>query len=126
MIFAHKCGMQSFIQAFRAGCEGSTQAKIVVPPGKFMMGEVILSGKCKAPPPLIIDIQGTILADPDPSAYSNKMWILIEHVDNVKIGGGGTINGQGANAWKYAGEGNHMPVVSLPYIYYSINGPLTP
>ncbi|XP_041999614.1 exopolygalacturonase clone GBGE184-like [Salvia splendens] len=100
----------SFIQAFRAGCEGKTPAKIVVPPGKFMMGEVILSGKCDAPPPLIIDIQGTILANPDPSAYSNKMWILLEHIDNVKISGGGTLNGQGANAWKYAGEANRMPV----------------
>ena len=107
------CGMQSFIQAFRAGCEGKTPAKIVVPPGKFMMGEVILRGKCKAPPPLIIDIQGTILANPDPSTYTNRMWILLEYLENVKVGGGGTLNGQGANVWKYAGENNKMPVVSI-------------
>ncbi|KAL1553025.1 galacturonan 1,4-alpha-galacturonidase [Salvia divinorum] len=100
----------AFVQAFKAGCEGKTPAKIVVPPGTFMMGEVILRGPCKAPPPLIIDIQGTILANPDPSSYSNRMWILVEYVDNVKISGGGTLNGQGANAWKYAGETNHMPV----------------
>ncbi|XP_042002066.1 polygalacturonase-like [Salvia splendens] len=100
----------SFIQAFRAGCESKTPAKIVVPPGTFMMGEVILSGKCTAPPPLIVDIQGTIMANPDPSSYSNKMWILVEHVDNIKIGGGGTLNAQGAGVWKFAGESNHLPV----------------
>ncbi|XP_057790421.1 exopolygalacturonase clone GBGE184-like [Salvia miltiorrhiza] len=100
----------SLIQAWRAGCDGSAPAKIVVPPGKFMMGEVVLTGPCKAPPPVLIDIQGTILANPDPSSYSNMMWILIEHVNNVKISGGGTLDAQGTNAWKYAKEDQHMPV----------------
>ncbi|KAL1544965.1 galacturonan 1,4-alpha-galacturonidase [Salvia divinorum] len=100
----------SLIQAWKAGCEGTGAARILVPPGKFMMGEVVLRGPCKAAPPMIIDIQGTLLANPNPSAYSNLMWILIEHVDNVKITGGGTLNAQGPTAWKFAKEDQHMPV----------------
>ncbi|KAH6754873.1 hypothetical protein C2S52_007134 [Perilla frutescens var. hirtella] len=38
------------------------------------------------------------------------MWILIEHVDNVKITGGGTLNAHGQNVWKYADDQTHMPV----------------
>ncbi|KAL1544962.1 galacturonan 1,4-alpha-galacturonidase [Salvia divinorum] len=101
----------AFIQAFRAGCDAAGRARILVPAGrKFMMGEVILRGPCKAKPPLIIDIQGTLNANPDPSSYSNRMWILIEYVHNVKITGGGTIHGQGHNVWKYATEAHKMPV----------------
>lgn len=106
----HAC-MQAFIKAFRAGCDSAGPAKILVPPGKFMMGEVVLSGPCKAAKPLLIEIQGTLLANTDPSAYSNLMWILIEHVDTVKISGGGVLNGRGQSFWKYAGEDQHMPVV---------------
>lgn len=76
-----------------------------------MMGEVVLKGPCKGP--IILDIQGTLLANTDPSAYSNRMWILIDHTDNVKILGGGTLNGRGQGMWKTAGEDNHMPVVSI-------------
>lgn len=79
-----------------------------------MMGEVVLAGPCKAP--IVLDIQGILLANTDPSAYSNVMWILIEHVDGIKILGGGTINGQGKEMWQYAGEGNsgtRLPVVSV-------------
>ncbi|KAG6436715.1 hypothetical protein SASPL_101617 [Salvia splendens] len=75
-----------------------------------MMGEVILRGPCKAKPPMILDIQGTLNASPDPSSYSNMMWILIEYVNNIKITGGGMINGQGKNVWKYADEKNRLPV----------------
>lgn len=76
------------------------------------MGEVVLSGPCKAP--IVLDIQGTLLANTDPSAYSNAMWILIEHVDKIKILGGGTIDGRGKSMWKYANGDNHMAVVSHP------------
>ncbi|XP_047975557.1 exopolygalacturonase clone GBGE184-like [Salvia hispanica] len=100
----------SLVQAWNAGCDSTGGARILVPPGKYMMGEVVLSGECKAAPPMIIDIQGTLLANPNPSSYSNQKWILIEHVDNIKITGGGTLNAQGANAWKYAKEDAHMPV----------------
>ncbi|XP_057790420.1 exopolygalacturonase clone GBGE184-like [Salvia miltiorrhiza] len=101
----------SLIQAWRAGCDSAGAARILVPAGKkFMMGEVVMTGPCKAKPPIILDIQGTLNANPDPSSYSNMMWILIEHVNNIKITGGGTLNGQGPSVWKYADEGNHMPV----------------
>lgn len=102
------------VQAWRAGCDSTGAARVLVPAGKsFMMGEVIMSGPCNAKKPIIVDIQGTLNANPDPSSYSNRMWILIEHVDGIIITGGGTINGQGANVWKYADEGNHMPVVCI-------------
>lgn len=107
------CVLQSFIQAFRAGCDAAGPSRILIPAGKkFMMGEVVLTGPCKAAPPLIIDIQGTLDANTNPSTYSNAMWILLEHIDNVKITGGGTLNGHGQEMWKLANDDNHMPVVS--------------
>ncbi|KAH6754874.1 hypothetical protein C2S53_019835 [Perilla frutescens var. hirtella] len=101
----------SLIQAWRAGCDATGSSRILVPAGKkFMMGEVVLTGPCKAAKPLVLDIQGTLDANPDPSSYSNNMWILIEHVDGIKIAGGGTINAHGQKVWKYANDDNHMPV----------------
>ncbi|XP_047966298.1 exopolygalacturonase clone GBGE184-like [Salvia hispanica] len=101
----------ALIQAWRAGCDSAGAARILVPAGKsFMMGEVIMRGPCKAAKPIVLDIQGTINANPEPSSYSNMMWILIEYVDGMIVTGGGTIHGQGQNVWKYADDTTRMPV----------------
>ncbi|KAL1553026.1 galacturonan 1,4-alpha-galacturonidase [Salvia divinorum] len=101
----------ALVQAWNAGCDAPGASKVLVPAGKtFMMGEVVLTGPCKGQKPFVLDIQGTLIANPSPSAYSNRMWILIEHVDGMIVTGGGTINGQGHMVWKYATETNRLPV----------------
>ncbi|KAL0421389.1 UNVERIFIED_CONTAM: Exopolygalacturonase [Sesamum latifolium] len=42
---------QAIIKAWRAACESSGPAKVVIPAGDFMAGEVVFAGPCKSPPP---------------------------------------------------------------------------
>ncbi|KAG6436717.1 hypothetical protein SASPL_101619 [Salvia splendens] len=100
----------SLIQAWRAGCESTGGGGDFGPAREILDGGSSPKERCKATPPMIIDIQSTLLENPNPSAYSNEKWILIEHADNLKITGGGTLNTQGANAWKFAKEEARMPV----------------
>ncbi|KAL0371477.1 UNVERIFIED_CONTAM: Exopolygalacturonase [Sesamum angustifolium] len=98
----------SIIRAWKAACQSPGAAKVVIPRGNFMAGEVILAGPCVGQ--TILEIQGTLLANPDPSSYTGGSWIMLQKVDNVVVTGGGTINGQGKNVWQYAGGDSPLPV----------------
>ncbi|KAI3449451.1 hypothetical protein Pfo_006116 [Paulownia fortunei] len=102
----------ALIKAWNAACDSNGTAKIVIPVGEFMAGEVVFAGPCTAQPPITIEIQGNLSANSDPSAYSNGAWITVEKVDNFEITGGGTINGHGQNVWEYGG-GDAPLAVSL-------------
>ncbi|KAL0459714.1 UNVERIFIED_CONTAM: Exopolygalacturonase [Sesamum latifolium] len=95
------------IRAWKAAC-GAPGAKVVIPRGNFMAGEIVLAGPCVGQ--TTVEIQGTLLANPDPSSYSGGSWIMLQRVDNVVVTGGGTINGQGKNVWQYAGGDTPLPV----------------
>ncbi|KAL2239006.1 UNVERIFIED_CONTAM: Exopolygalacturonase [Sesamum indicum] len=97
------------IRAWKAACESRGAAKVVIPRGNFMAGEIVLGGPCVGQ--TTVEIQGTLLANPDPSAYTGGSWIMLQRVDNVVVTGGGTINGQGKNVWQYAGGDSPLSVV---------------
>ncbi|XP_011079627.1 exopolygalacturonase [Sesamum indicum] len=96
------------IRAWKAACESRGAAKVVIPRGNFMAGEIVLGGPCVGQ--TTVEIQGTLLANPDPSAYTGGSWIMLQRVDNVVVTGGGTINGQGKNVWQYAGGDSPLSV----------------
>ncbi|KAK4418109.1 Exopolygalacturonase [Sesamum alatum] len=96
------------IRAWNAACRSPGAAKVVIPRGNFMAGEIVLAGPCSAQ--MTLEIQGTLLANPDPSTYTGGSWIMLQKVDNVVVTGGGTINGQGKNYWQYAGGDSPLPV----------------
>ncbi|KAL2253618.1 exopolygalacturonase [Sesamum indicum] len=100
---------QAIIKAWKAACESSGPAKVVIPAGDFMAGEVVFSGPCKAHT-TTVEIQGHLLANIDPSTYTSGAWIMVQRVDNVVLTGGGIINGEGKYDWKYADGVSPLPV----------------
>lgn len=113
----------AFVQAWNAACHSGGPAKLLIPKGTFSTGEVVFQGPCNATKPLVIEIQGTVLGDPDLSLYSSMAWIMIEYVDGVILNGGGTLDGQGQAVWKYKVKGSSGAGDSLPdsIVWQSVN-----
>ncbi|PIN08765.1 Galacturan 1,4-alpha-galacturonidase [Handroanthus impetiginosus] len=109
-----------FIQAWSAACNSNGAAKVLIPRGQFVAGEVIFAGPCTAKKPIILEIQGNVLAYSDISAYSNGAWMMIEKVDGVVVTGGGTINGRGREVWMYGKrkDGPPLPVLLATNIVF--------
>ncbi|KAF5931400.1 hypothetical protein HYC85_032273 [Camellia sinensis] len=92
----------AFIQAWNAACKSSTgPSKLIIPPGRFMVGETIFQGPCSSKP-VTVEIQGTILANSDMSEFTGKECLLFQDVDGLTILGGGIFDGQGQSAWQYS------------------------
>uniref|UniRef100_A0A199U9S1 Polygalacturonase n=1 Tax=Manihot esculenta TaxID=3983 RepID=A0A199U9S1_MANES len=65
-----------------------------------------------------LQVQGTLLAPINPSSYAKDSWITFAYIDQFKLSGGGTFDGQGQVAWKQNNCGRNpkckrLPVVSL-------------
>lgn len=105
--------IQAFIQAWNAACKSNGAAKVVIPPGTYMSGEVFFDGPCICSKPITVEVQGTILAQTDLSEYPNGQWFSIEDVDGVVVTGGGTFNGRGEASWQYDNCG-HETVCNSP------------
>jgi len=97
-----KMSTMAFQKAFSAACQWKGKARVVVPGGVFLVGALILQGPCQGPPPLIVQISGTVKAVTDISEYADGVWILFDGVNGLVLTGGGTFDGQGAESWQYA------------------------
>ena len=93
--------VQAFIQAFNAACKSNGAAKVVIPPGTYMSGEVFFQGPCTGPAPITVEVQGTVLAQTDLSEYVNGQWFAIQNIDGLVLEGGGTFDGRGNESWQY-------------------------
>ncbi|KAL7125650.1 hypothetical protein ABFS83_14G130900 [Erythranthe nasuta] len=103
----------AIIKAWRAACTTVGAAKVLIPRGEFVAGEVVMAGPCTAQKPITIEIQGNLLAYDDMSVYTRGAWIMIEKVDGLVVTGGGTINGRGKEVWQYFTKGSPPLPVSL-------------
>ncbi|KAJ7980301.1 putative Pectin lyase-like superfamily protein [Quillaja saponaria] len=92
---------QAFVAAWKATCSSREPARFLIPQGTFKVGPVPFAGPCQNQAPIIFEIIGTVKASTDPSEYTNGEWFLFESVNNIKIIGSGTFDGQGASVWKY-------------------------
>ncbi|KAL2485759.1 Exopolygalacturonase [Abeliophyllum distichum] len=104
---------QAFIDAWNAACKSTGSAKVVIPKGDFVAGEIVFQGPCTADKPITIEIQGNVLASTDISVYSSGIWIMLNEIDGLVVNGGGTINGRGKSSWKSGGgndDGSLLPV----------------
>lgn len=110
--------LQAFIKAWVAACSYTASARVVIPQGVFKVAEVIFSGPCTNPNPMLIQVIGTVIADSDPSSYPDKGWITISQVDGVRVFGGGTFDGQGQNMWKYDDCRTDPNCVYLPAVSF--------
>ncbi|XP_047957982.1 exopolygalacturonase clone GBGE184-like [Salvia hispanica] len=102
----------ALIRAWVAACRSGAAAKVLIPPGNFMASEVVFAGPCTATKPIIVEIQGTLLANTDLSSYSQGAWISIERVDGLLLTGPGTIDGRGKSVWKY-GADSDLPLLPV-------------
>lgn len=111
--------MQAFIQAWNAACQSNGAAKVLIPPGTYLSGEVFFVGPCNCPKPIIVEVQGTVLAQTDLSEYPNGQWFSVADVDSLVVTGAGTFNGQGEASWQYDSCGRQtvcnspLPPVSI-------------
>ncbi|GER34696.1 pectin lyase-like superfamily protein [Striga asiatica] len=105
----------SIIRAWQAACRSVGPAKVLIPRGQFVASEIIFAGPCVARKPIVIEIQGNVLAYDDLSSYSSGAWIMVQKVDGILITGGGTINGRGREAWQYNSQGGPLLPVSMVF-----------
>ena len=105
--------VQAFIQAFNAACKSNGAAKVLIPPGTYMSGEVFFQGPCTAPAPITVEVQGTVLAQTDLSEYVNGQWFAIQNIDGLVLEGGGTFDGRGNESWRYNDCGGQAACNSL-------------
>ena len=92
--------MQSISKAWGLACrESAVPSKLLIPPGTFKVGQIILAGPCKSQ--VTIEVQGKLLADSDPSNYASPEWFDIEDVNGLVLTGTGTFDGQGAKLWRF-------------------------
>lgn len=105
---------QSVLKAWNDACHSTSTAKVLIPQGEWLTAELDFAGPCTATLPIIIELQGTLKAKPDVQSFPSGMWINIFQT-GVKIMGGGTLDGQGCEAWKTkkpGGGGDALPDVS--------------
>uniref|UniRef100_A0A0E0JWU3 Exopolygalacturonase n=1 Tax=Oryza punctata TaxID=4537 RepID=A0A0E0JWU3_ORYPU len=72
-------------------------ATIVIPPGNYLTGALLLEGPCTSD--IIIRLDGNLLGTGDLNAYKTNNWIEVQHVNNFAINGHGIIDGQGPLVW---------------------------
>ncbi|XP_038972681.1 polygalacturonase-like [Phoenix dactylifera] len=93
---------EAFEEAWKKACSSSTSAVLMVPENKrYLLKPVTFSGPCKSDVSLMI--KGTIEASSDRSDWNGKNgrhWILFSGIENLYVGGGGTINGNGKIWWQ--------------------------
>ncbi|CAI9761477.1 unnamed protein product [Fraxinus pennsylvanica] len=111
---------QAFIHAWNAACKSTGPAKVVIPKGDFVAGNVIFQGPCSATKPITIEILGNVLASTDLSAYPSGSWIKLDEIDGLVITGGGTINGRGKSLWQFAGSHNEGTLLPVSLVFEKI------
>ncbi|XVF79631.1 hypothetical protein PTKIN_Ptkin15bG0004600 [Pterospermum kingtungense] len=91
---------QAFEKAWNYACSSSQGAVMVVPKNKiYHLKPVDFSGPCNSA--LVLKIYGTIKASVDHSDYQkhDRRWLYFDNVQNLRVEGGGVINGNGRTWW---------------------------
>ena len=92
---------EGFMKAWVAACHfKGGNARLLVPPGNFLIGPVIFQGPCTSQM-FVVQVQGTIKASTDISEYDEDHWFLFENINGLTVTGGGTFDGQGATSWEF-------------------------
>ncbi|XP_057965517.1 exopolygalacturonase-like [Malania oleifera] len=104
--------VQAFMKAWNAACKSGGAARLLIPTGTYMAGQVEFQGPCQGP--MTVEVQGTIKAQTDISQYPSAEWFTFESVNNLEVTGGGTFDGQGSAAWKYNNCGSNAYCKLLP------------
>ncbi|GLT89341.1 hypothetical protein SLE2022_073270 [Rubroshorea leprosula] len=99
---------QAFMAAWTHACGSTNPATIYIPPGRFLLRNVIFRGPCKNNA-IVLHMDGTLVAPFDYKVIGNaEQWILFEDVNGVSIYGG-VLDGQGTNLWACKRDGRSCP-----------------
>ncbi|MCI13263.1 polygalacturonase, partial [Trifolium medium] len=93
--------LQAFMDGWQATCKSKEQARLLIPQGTFLVSSMFFSGPCLTPGPVTIQVVGTVLATTDISEYENSEWLMFQHIEGLKLIGGGTFDGQGQSSWEH-------------------------
>ncbi|KAL4296478.1 hypothetical protein GQ457_12G008170 [Hibiscus cannabinus] len=107
---------QAFVAAWTLACGSIKPANVYVPPGRFLVRNVVFRGQCKNNA-IVFRIDGTLVAPSDYKVLgSTGNWLLFEHVNGVSVYGG-ILDGQGTGLWtcKRSGKGCPSGATSLGF-----------
>jgi len=90
--------MKAFLKAWSDACKWKGKATVLIPQGTYMLKDVNFSGPCNAW--MNFRLEGLLKAPIDPNSFATDNWINFKYVNKLTVGGGGTLDGQGAYAWK--------------------------
>lgn len=81
------------------------------------MNQVLLEGPCKGP--IELQIQAILKAPTDPNAIKTGEWLTVNKLDFFTMSGGGTLDGQGKEAWecKKSKKCTKLPNVSFVFLF---------
>ncbi|XP_057417528.1 exopolygalacturonase-like [Lotus japonicus] len=91
---------QAFMTAWQTVCHSPAPGRILVPAGRFLVSSMFFQGPCLSPHPVTLQVEGTVLASADLSEFENGDWLMFQHINGLKIFGGGTFDGQGQSSWQ--------------------------
>ncbi|CAL9084879.1 unnamed protein product [Musa textilis] len=90
--------LEAFKQTWSAVCGDLSTPTFLVPAGMtFLLSKVSFSGPCNSP--IVVQIDGTIVALNNLWDTDGNYWINFENVDGLSINGSGIIDGQGEIWW---------------------------
>jgi len=91
---------EALTSAWKEACAAEGANTVVIPKSTYKLSSVNLQGPCSGA--VTIQLDGTVEAPGDPSQIKGDGWIIIGKVDGLTLTGSGTIDGQGATAWKHS------------------------
>ncbi|XP_061373564.1 exopolygalacturonase-like [Gastrolobium bilobum] len=96
----------AFLKAWNDACNWDGNASILIPEGIYMLNPVTFIGPCKGW--TIFKIKGILIAPTDRSLYPNlDKWIDFRYINQLRVTGGGILDGQGSSAWPPEGSRNN-------------------
>ncbi|KAL5548522.1 hypothetical protein UlMin_003753 [Ulmus minor] len=89
---------KAIVNAWNLACESTRGGVVLIPKGSFLVNPIVLKGTCKGEMSFLV--KGTLKAPTDRQYWVNlDHWISFQYLNNFILGGGGTLDGQGASAW---------------------------
>ncbi|KAH0889969.1 hypothetical protein HID58_052398, partial [Brassica napus] len=96
---------KAFLAAWQVACASVNPTTIIVPKGRFLVGNLVFQGKKCTDTPISIRIAGSLIAPEDYRIVaSSEQWIWFESVTDVSIYGG-ILDAQGSGLWNCKNNG---------------------
>ncbi|KAF8035195.1 hypothetical protein BT93_C1280 [Corymbia citriodora subsp. variegata] len=105
---------KAFLDAWNKAChyKGGRGRRLLVPRGTYLVWPVVFEGPCAGP--IAVTVRGVVKAPVDKSTFSLDHWITFQYLDRLLINGGGTLDGQGPEAWPYNDCAKNPHCLRLP------------